>query len=316
MCRNQYNTMNSIYVVLFYKFTKIKNPDVFAGKHLRYCNKENLLGKVLVANEGINGSISGSKQQVYRYMEYLNAQEQLSDVRFKIETSTFHPFKKMIVRTKNEIIRMDKEVDMDNTAKYISPKELLDLYSGDEEFIILDTRNNYESDVGKFKNAITPDINTFRDFPDILKNMDGDKNKKIITYCTGGIRCEKATAYMAEQGFTDVYQLKDGIINFCQEYPDTVWEGKCFVFDQRLLSDVDPGSECISNCIHCAQSSDRHTNCKNPVCDKLIILCEKCNDELNGCCSPDCRSEYKSHLTQISRNNQGHKSTDKKRKMG
>lgn len=305
--------MNMVHVILFYKFTEIENLDAFARAHLRFCNKENLLGKVLVAHEGINGSISGSKQQVNEYMEHLNAQEQFADVRFKIETATFHPFKKMIVRVKNEIIRMDKEVDMGTTAKYISPKELLELYESEEDFIILDTRNNYESDVGKFKNAITPDIDTFRDFPDVLKSLDADKNKKIITYCTGGIRCEKATAYMVEEGFTDVYQLKDGIINFCQEYPDTVWEGKCFVFDQRLLSDVDPESECISNCINCDTSSDRHTNCKDPVCDKLIILCENCSDALNGCCSPECKSEYKSYLTKISRKNQGYKSTEKRR---
>ena len=109
-----------------------------------------------------------------------------------------------------------------------------------------------------------------------------------MTYCTGGIRCEKATAYMIGSGFTDVYQLKDGIINFCQQYPDTVWEGKCFVFDDRLVSDVEAEGEVISRCTVCGESSDRYQNCRNPVCDDLVILCLECSEENEGCCSHEC----------------------------
>jgi len=299
--------MKNIHVILFYKFAEINNPNNFAKLHLEYCKNSGLLGKVLVAEEGINGSLSGNKDQIESYKSYLTSQEQFSDIVFKEELSTFHPFKKMIVIIKREIIRMDQDPDMKRTGKYISAKQLLDLYNSGEEFIILDARNRYESEVGKFKNALIPEIDSFREFPKALQNLKDKKDKKIITYCTGGIRCEKATAYMIEEGFTDVYQLKDGVINFCQEYPDTAWVGKCFVFDQRLISEIDPENEIISGCIHCSNKCDRYVNCKNIPCDDLVILCEKCDEELRGCCSEKCSREYTEHLKKKSLNNQGYK---------
>ncbi|MCH7949760.1 MAG: rhodanese-related sulfurtransferase [Candidatus Dadabacteria bacterium] len=303
--------MNQIHIILFYKFTEIENPDEFVERHLNFCINEGLLGKVLVAKEGINGSLSGSQEQINKYKDYLTSQNQFSDINFKEEVGTFSPFKKMIVRQKKEIIRMDQDLDLKKTGKYISPQELMELYESDAEFIVLDTRNNYESEVGKFKNALTPDIETFREFPEALKSLEDKKDKKIITYCTGGIRCEKATSYMVKKGFTDVYQLKDGIINFCQQYPNTLWEGKCFVFDQRLLSLIDPDSEPITHCIHCNQSCDRYQNCKNPTCDDFIVLCENCSEKYNGCCSQKCVKEYKSHTIRKSRERQEYKSKEK-----
>lgn len=301
------NTEPKIHVILFYKFTDIQKPDEFAAEHLEFCKSQGFLGKVLVAKEGINGSLSGSKEQMERYKSYLTAQDQFSDIVFKEETCTFSPFKKMIVRVKKEIIRMDQELDLKKTGRYISPEELLELYESGEDFIILDTRNNYESKVGKFKNALTPDIENFRDFPEALKSLENIKDRKIVTYCTGGIRCEKATSYMVEQGFTDVYQLKDGIINFCQKYPDTIWEGKCFVFDQRLVSDVDPEGGTISQCIWCGGPTDRYTNCKNPVCDDLVVMCENCGSERSGCCKEECVDSYEHAIRVKSRERQGYK---------
>ena len=304
--------MSRIHIILFYKFAEIENPEDFIERHIDFCANEDLLGKVLVAKEGINGSLAGAKEQINKYKEYLTSQSQFSDINFKEEIGTFNPFKKMIVRQKKEIIRMDQGLDLSKKGKYISPRELIELYESDEEFIILDTRNNYESEVGKFKNAITPDIETFRDFPEALKSLEDKKDKKIITYCTGGIRCEKATSYMIKEGFTNVYQLKDGIINFCQQYPNTLWEGKCFVFDQRLLSHVDPDSEPITQCVHCNQSCDRYQNCKNPTCDDFIVLCEKCSTNFNGCCSQKCVEEYKSYTIRKSKERQGYKSKEKR----
>lgn len=303
--------MNQIHIILFYKFAEITDPEDFINEQLNFCNREQLYGKILVAQEGINGSLSGSKEQIDNYKKFLTKNPDFADIDFKEEISTFNPFKKMIVRQKNEIIRMDQELDLDKRGKYITPEELMELYESDEEFIVLDTRNNYESDVGKFKNAITPDIDTFREFPEALKSLSDKKDKKIITYCTGGIRCEKATSYMIKEGFNNVYQLQNGIINFCQQYPNTLWEGKCFVFDQRLLSHVDPEAEAITNCIHCKESCDRYQNCKNPVCDEFIVLCEDCGDKFNGCCSEKCIDEYKSYTIRKSRERQCYKSKEK-----
>ncbi len=302
--------MDKIHIILFYKFTEIDNPGDFVEEHLNFCTEVGLLGKILVAKEGINGSLSGSEDQINKYKEFLKSQSQFYDINFKEEIGTFNPFKKMIIRQKKEIIRMDQNLDLENRGEYISPRELMELYNSDEEFIVLDTRNNYESEVGKFKNAITPNIETFREFPEALKALEDKKDKKIITYCTGGIRCEKATSYMIRNGFTNVYQLQDGIINFCQQFPNTLWEGKCFVFDQRLLSHVDPETEPITNCIHCNQTCDRYQNCKNPTCDDFIVLCEDCGKKFNGCCSDNCVSEYKAYTTKKSRERQGYKSKE------
>lgn len=300
--------MNDVHIILFYKFIEIADPEGFAARQREFCRKEGLLGKILVAREGINGSFAGTPEQMKRYKNFLASIEGFSDVNFKEETSSFLPFRKLIVRVKKEIIRLEKEVDMGRRGKYITPEELLALYESGEEFIMLDTRNAYESDVGRFRNAVTPRIDSFREFPEALEGLDDKKQSKIVTYCTGGIRCEKATAYMISRGFTDVYQLRDGIINFCQKYPDTVWEGKCFVFDDRLVSDVEAEGVVISRCVICGESSDRYQNCRNPECDDLVILCKRCGEENEGCCSVECLEEYHAHNRIKTRERQGYKS--------
>lgn len=300
--------MENVYVILFYKFANIEDPEAFVATEREFCAKEGLLGKILVAKEGINGSLSGTKNSIDAYKRHLNSIPGFEDVAFKDEISSFHPFKKLIVRKKKEIIRMEQELDMSRTGKYISPEELLDMYSSGKDFLIIDTRNKYESDVGKFKNAVTLDIDSFREFPEAIGEFEDLKDRTIVTYCTGGIRCEKATAYMVSRGFTDVYQLKDGIINFCQKHPDTVWEGKCFVFDQRLISDVESGGDCIAECIRCGGASDRYQNCANVPCDELVILCEGCSEAFRGTCSDECLEEYENNLLKKSRDRQGRKS--------
>lgn len=300
--------MENVYVILFYKFVNIEDPEAFVATEREFCTKEGLLGKILVAKEGINGSLSGTEDSIDAYKRHLNSIPGFEDVAFKDEISSFHPFKKLIVRKKKEIIRMEQELDMSRTGKYISPEELLDMYSSGKDFLIIDTRNKYESDVGKFKNAVTLDIDSFREFPEAIGEFEDLKDRTIVTYCTGGIRCEKATAYMVSRGFTDVYQLKDGIINFCQKHPDTVWEGKCFVFDQRLISDVESGGDCIAECIRCGGASDRYQNCANVPCDELVILCEGCSEAFRGTCSDECLEEYENNLLKKSRDRQGRKS--------
>src|SRR3989344_2346176 len=288
--------MKKIHILLYYKFVNIKNPEKFSEKHLEMCKSLGILGKVLIAREGINGSVSGSKIQTERYKKVLKSIPEFSDIVFKEEIGTLHPFTKMVVKAKKEIIRLDKKVNLNKKGKYISPEDFLKLYKNNEDVIILDTRNDYESKIGRFKNAITPKISSFREFPKAAEMLKDKKNKKIIMYCTGGIRCEKASAYMIQQGFKDVSQLEGGIINFCQKFPNSVWEGKCFVFDDRLLSNVDSESKPITECIFCNSSCDLYKNCKNVECNALVNICPKCENEKNGCCSDKCFNKYKEHL--------------------
>src|SRR3989344_3225158 len=237
--------MKKIHILLYYKFVNIKNPEKFSEKHLEMCKSLGILGKVLIAREGINGSVSGSKIQTERYKKVLKSIPEFSDIVFKEEIGTLHPFTKMVVKAKKEIIRLDKKVNLNKKGKYISPEDFLKLYKNNEDVIILDTRNDYESKIGRFK---------------------------------------------------DVSQLEGGIINFCQKFPNSVWEGKCFVFDDRLLSNVDSESKPITECIFCNSSCDLYKNCKNVECNALVNICPKCENEKNGCCSDKCFNKYKEHL--------------------
>lgn len=285
--------MEDISILLFYKFVEIRDPEAFKKEHLEFCEDLGILGKVLVAEEGINGSVSGTKEQTDKYKEVLREDPRFTDIEFKEEFGKEHPFTKMSIKVKKEIIRLDKEVDMSKTGDYLEPQEFLDLCESGEEFILLDTRNDYESKVGKFKGAITPDIKTFREFPEYVEKIKDKKDKKIVIYCTGGIRCEKASAYMKEQGFEDVKQIHGGIITYDQTLPNTLWEGKCFVFDKRLLSGMESNKDSLQNCVHCDKVSDLYRNCKSEGCNRLTIMCKDCEKEMNGCCSSKCLEDFR-----------------------
>ncbi len=177
---------------------------------------------------------------------------------FKIGKTPHHNFNKMVVKHRPEIITLKQEVDLNNTGEYIKPEELKKLLDQQEDIVLLDGRNQYEADFGTFKGAITPDVNTFKEFPNyIQENLNDYKDKTIVTFCTGGIRCEKLTAYMKQQGFKDVKQLQGGILTYGQEVGGEHWRGECFVFDERLAVDMDNLEEPHPN--------RENTSCANPA---------------------------------------------------
>lgn len=279
---------NKIHILLFYKYVNIDNPEKFMKEHLDNCNELGLKGRILVSEEGINGSVAGTIEQTEAYKKMLTSDKRFEGIQFKEDIGIMIPFRKMVIKIKKELVRFGQNVSLENTGKHLTPKEFLDVYNSGEEVIILDARNDYESKVGKFKNAITPDIKKFTEFPKVAEQLKDKKDKKIVMYCTGGIRCEKASAYMKEQGFKDVSQLSGGILTFGKEFPDTVWEGTCFVFDKRLVSNINSNSDVISNCDICDTKCDLCRNCTNPACDKMIVCCNDCKIKMMGCCSIEC----------------------------
>jgi len=298
--------MEKIKILLFYKFVNIKNPSDFIEKHLAFCKTLKIFGKVLVGTEGINGSISGTKEQIEKYKGSLRKDKRFSDVVFKEESGESHPFTRISVKERDEIISIGKKINMKKTGKYISPEEFLNLYDEDDgNLLILDARNDYEWKVGKFKNSLTPDIKTFREFPKFVDSIKDKKDKKIVMYCTGGIRCEKASSYMIQQGFKNVKQLHGGIITFCQKFPNTVWNGKCFVFDKRLISHINEDGKSISRCYLCDSSCDLYRNCKNKKCDKFVIMCLDCEKKMNACCTDNCLREFRKQCSEKSFLKQG-----------
>ena len=278
--------------ILFYKYASIDDVNSFRENQLKLCKSLNLLGTILIAKEGINGCVSGPDKEIEQYKKSLSNDERFFDMQFKEGTVKQHTFGKLKVKVKKEIVAFRHEVDLRNAAPYVEPKELKEWLDNKEELILVDARNKYESKIGKFENAVTLPIGTFRQLPGKLGSMEDLKGKKIVTYCTGGVRCEKASAFLKENGFSNVYQLHGGILNYGKECGNGHWKGKCFVFDTRVAIDIDPdnNSEPISRCILCRSPSADYHNCGLTSCDKRFISCYKCLEILEDCCSKNCRN--------------------------
>lgn len=285
--------MNRYKVLSFYKYVNVEDPESFAKEHLEWCKNNEVKGKVYLAKEGINGSVFGNDIITNKYKTHLKSYKIFEDVWFKETETDMIAFNKMYVRVKSEIVNSGLiNTKLENTAPKLTPEQLLKFYESKKDFIIIDTRNWYESKIGRFKNAITPHITHFREWPKVVKTLEEYKEKTIVTYCTGGIRCEKASAYLKEKGFKDVYQINGGILNYIQQYPDTYWEGGMFVFDERKVFEPNTKEELkyTANCHFCGKPSAYHINCHNQNCDKIIVCCHECKTENEYCCSDECRA--------------------------
>ena len=197
---------NTYKVLLFYKYVNFESPEKFRDDHLQFCLKHDIKGRVFIALEGINGTVSGTFYNIEKYKQHLRSYPEFEDIWFKEDPANEHAFYKTHVRVKKEIVHADfGKVDLTNTSKRLKPEDLNKFYEENEDFVIIDTRNTYESEIGRFKNAITPEMETFRDWPKIADELKEYKDKTVVTYCTGGIRCEKASAYLVEQGFKKIF---------------------------------------------------------------------------------------------------------------
>jgi UPF0176 protein len=286
-------------VLLYYKYVHIENPEEFTAEHLAFCKELGVKGRIIIAEEGINGTLSGTKEQTDAYMAELRKDPRFTDIFFKIDEADKHTFKKIFVRHKKEIVtwRFDEDIDPnETTGKYLSPKEFYEHLQRDD-VIVIDGRNDYEYELGHFRGAIRPGVKTSREFPKwIRENLGQYKDKKVITYCTGGIRCEKLSGFLIKEGFRDVAQLHGGIVTYGKdpEVQGRLFDGKCYVFDERISVPINRTEEdvIISTCKHCGTPSDRYVNCANPWCNVQHFCCEACEDEHKRSCSPEC-AEHK-----------------------
>ena len=276
-------------VSAFYKYVKIENPLDFQKEHLEFCLALGIKGRILVGEEGINGSVYGTREIVEQYKTKLKENPLFSDIEFKEHPTNKIAFKKMFVRVRKEIVYSGMDVDLKNTAMFIEPSKLKEWLDNNEDIILLDMRNDYEAKIGKFRNAVTLKMKNFRELPEAVSEIQNLKNKKIVTYCTGGIRCEKASAFLKENGFNEVYQVKGGILKFGEEFPDTYWEGKCFVFDDRLAVEInEKNTNPLTECVWCGKKCDDYLICHNINCDKLFTCCEECKSLHKKSCCEEC----------------------------
>ncbi len=282
-------------VLLYYHYVTIEDPERFALEHLKFCKEIGLKGRILVAEEGINGTVSGDMEQTEAYIEAMHNDPRFADMPFKIDEHNKHAFKKMHVRPRGELVTFRLEDDINPkeiTGDYLSPKEFFEEMQA-ENTVILDARNDYEYDLGHFQGAIRPDIETFRDLPEWVKeNRHLIEGKRILTYCTGGIRCEKFSGWLVKEGFEDVAQLHGGIVTYGKdpEVQGELWNGQCYVFDERIVVPINQKAHVIVGKDYFdGEPCERYINCASPECNKQILCSEENEHKYIRGCTHECR---------------------------
>ncbi|NOT13495.1 MAG: rhodanese-related sulfurtransferase [Methylococcaceae bacterium] len=270
--------MPQIVVCALYKFISLDDYQNFREPLLNALTRHQIRGTLLLAHEGINGTIAGSREGMDALLNWLRSDPRFADIEHKESLTDAMPFNRTKVKLKKEIVTMGIEtIDPNRVAgTYVAPKDWNKLIS-DPDVILIDTRNDYEYKVGTFKNAINPNTESFREFPDFAKtHLHPEKHKKVAMFCTGGIRCEKSTAFLKEQGFNEVYHLKGGILKYLEEVPaqETLWEGECFVFDERVT-------------VNLQLEKGQYDQCN--ACRMPITEADKASDKFQqGCSCPHC----------------------------
>ncbi len=291
-------------VLLFYKYVDINDPVTLCDIQKTLCKKLGLKGRMIIAHEGINATFEGTDEAIEEYCSELVKDTRFADVHFKKSTGTGKAFRKLSIKVRDEIVSGHLgEIDVNPqevTGKYISAEELHDWIGAKREFYIVDMRNDYEQKSGYFTGSILPEMGNFRDLPKVLPKLAHLKNKTIVTVCTGGVRCEKASGFLVKNGFTDVYQLHGGIVTYMEKYPNQDYKGKLYVFDNRLVMGFntdDPSHEIVGKCANCGKTSENYVNCINDICHRHFIACGDCVNENNQMyCPMGCRDSKGSDI--------------------
>lgn len=275
--------MSQIVVAALYKFVSLPDYEAKRDPLLTHCQAQDVFGTLLLAEEGVNGTIAGPREGIDAVLDYLRADERLADLEHKESFCEENPFLRMKVKLKKEIVTLGVEgiSPTKQVGQYVKPEDWNALIS-DPEVVVVDTRNDYEYEIGTFKGAIDPNTETFREFPEYVdKHLDPSKHKKVAMFCTGGIRCEKSTSYMLEQGFDEVYHLQGGILKYLEEVPEeeSLWQGECFVFDERVA---------VKHNLEIGQYDQCHA-CRHPITEEdkqsehyvKGVSCPKCFDKMS-----------------------------------
>ncbi len=281
--------------VSFYKYHQIEDTQGFRDGLFARWNDLGVLGRTYIASEGINAQISVPTENFEAFVKDLFTIDFLNGIRLNTAVDEGKSFYALKVKLRNKIVAdgiEDPNFDPSNTGKYLTADEW-NLQLADPNTVVVDMRNHYESEVGHFEGAICPDVDTFREELQVVEDiLQNDKDKKVLMYCTGGIRCEKASAYMKHKGFENVYHLEGGIIKYARDAKannlDIKFKGVNFVFDERLAERI--SNEVIATCHQCGEPFDHHTNCLNLGCHILFIQCDKCKEKYENCCSEECQS--------------------------
>jgi len=262
-------------VMLFYKYVALADPESFAAGQRELCVRLGLKGRILIAGEGINGTLAGPRAAVEDYIAALRADARFTDIEMKFSDGDATTFPKLVVKVRPEIVTLGAGPLAPDLHNHLSPAEWKRMIEEDPDVVVLDVRNRYESTAGKFAGAVACDIGHFRELPAYVERLAELKDRKVLMYCTGGIRCEKASALFRSQGFTNVFQLHGGIVTYQEQFGNEHWLGECFVFDQRMTVRVDEALVPIGRCAHTGQPTNRFVNCLHDPCHVLFLLAEE-----------------------------------------
>lgn len=282
--------------ISFYQYHRITDPQQFRDELFIAWDAMDVLGRTYVSQEGINAQVSVPALKFETFREHLYSIDFLNGIRLNVAVEHDNKsFLKLKIKVREKIVAdglNDDTFDVTNKGVHLRAKDFNEIISR-EDTILVDMRNHYESEIGHFEGAVTPDVDTFRDSLDIIEEdlKDHKEDKNLVMYCTGGIRCEKASAYFKHKGFKKVYQLEGGIIEYVRQIKEEGLEnkfhGKNFVFDHRRAEKI--SDDVIAQCHQCGEPCDSHTNCENMACHLLFIQCDSCRDKMNNCCSDECK---------------------------
>lgn len=282
-------------MLLFYKYTDVAEPVVLAERVRGLATELSLTGRVIVATEGINGTLEGTVENTEKFVAEFFTDPRFSDVQVKRSIGTGNSFPSLSVKVRKEIVGTGfsaEEADPRvRTAERISPDELRAWYESGRDFVVVDMRNNYEFASGHFKNSVEPGISASRHLPLAMEKLAPLKEKQVVTVCTGGIRCEKMSAYLLSKGFQNVRQLDGGIHTYMEKYPGKDFLGTLYTFDQRVTMDFGGDREVIGRCYRCNATSELYADCAELTCHRHFIVCKDCREEDGGAyCSDECKS--------------------------
>lgn len=278
-------------ILLFYKYVDITYPGQIKKWQRKLCDELGLKGRIILAQEGINGTVGGSAEACQAYKEAMEAHELFGGIDFKESDGGVEYFPRMRIVIKDEICHLGldpKQFSAKDGGKHLTPAQVHELLQSKKELVILDGRNYFEARIGTFKNAITPKINYFREFPEwVDQHAEEFKDKEVLMFCTGGIRCERATTYLKSKNVAkEVYQIEGGIHRYIEQFPDGYFRGKNYVFDARVA--VKANDDILGTCDVCSIKCDDYTNCVNAECNLQYIACPECIQKLENCCSQTC----------------------------
>ena len=282
-------------ILLYYKFVPLSDPEPVRLWQKTLCEKLNLKGRVLISKDGINGTVGGEMSDLKSYVKETKSYAPFKDIKFKWSDGLRDDFPKLSIRVRDEIVTFGApdELIVDengvvNGGKRLSPEQVHKLIQERDDVVFFDGRNAYEAKVGRFKNAVVPKVRHTRDFAKELDKPEYDelKDKPVVTYCTGGVRCEVLSSLMKNRGFKEVYQIDGGIASYGQEFKDDgFWEGSLYVFDGRMGTKFSDKAKDIGECVHCGGNTSNYENCANLACNNLVLICENCVTDKETCSS-------------------------------